>query len=199
MRAALLFVTVAGCAMPIGLPPLRTDLGIGTDRGTPTGHVAAGASLVSGQVRENAAVDLGLGYTLDLAFADTPHVLGQGMYVDAAWLQSSPTRRTSLGVRGALLIDGDGETGADGKRHLGGGVMLRVSREAYQHGRGPWSTTSRCGFGGGYYHGSSAIGVYAESGAQVLPAGRTAWLTTAGLTFRLPAWAGIGVGIPGCK
>lgn len=184
----------AGCVVPIVVPPARVDVGYGPSvAGQHAVHVAAGASLASGQQRRDAAIDVGAGYVLDAdpaGAAPGEALIGHGPYLEAAWLQSGARARTSLGLRGAALWN-SGE--------VGGSLAVRLSRELYQPGNGPWASSDRCGFGAGGWAGSSAVGVYAESGLMAAPGGSTGWSTTVGLTLRTPAVWGIGVFIPGCK
>ena len=181
---------LGACIIPITVPPARVDLGYGPTSGGPqTLHVAAGASLVSAQRRRDATLDVGAGYVLD-ANVREPGLVGHGPYLEAAWLQSGAKARTSIGLRGAAL------------RHAGstgGAFALRLSRELYRPGQGPWTSSDRCGFGAGGWYGSSAVGVYAESGLLLAPGGDAGWSTTIGLTVRTPAIWGLGVMIPGCK
>jgi hypothetical protein len=77
-------------------------------------------------------------------------------------------------------------------------LKLRIDAEVFHHVSGTFSGSGRCGATSGVMEGLTAIGLYAESGPAVYEDGHE-WATTIGFTARLPAIAGIALGIPGCK
>jgi hypothetical protein len=181
---------LSGCLIPVAVPPARVDVGYGPTAGVAdTLHLAAGASLASGQRRHDAKLDVGAGYLLE-ARPGTEAPAAHGAYLAVDWMQSSRRARTSLGLRaGALHADGQ----------TGGALAVRLSRELYKTGQGPWESDDRCGTAAGWWTGSGGVGVYAESGLLQLPGAEPGWSTTIGLTLRTPALAGVGFVIPGCK
>jgi len=81
----------------------------------------------------------------------------------------------------------------------GVGVFGRVAGELFTVGKGSGYTSSRCSASTIVWTGSPAIGLYAEAGGQSVAGGRKTFATTVGLTFRLPAAAGVLFLSPNCN
>ena len=179
---------LGGCAAPIGIPPLRGEIGGSAIVGEPGRalHAGGGAHYASATLGRAVPVDFGAGGFVEVATAGTT----TAGYVDGAlFVDRSPRTRTSLGARGELRRSAGG---------FGAGAHLRIDHELYAPSQGPWTAHDRCCVGFGFHHGTSAIGVYVDAGRVWQPEG-AAWTASAGVTLRIPSVVGVLVGIPGCK
>jgi hypothetical protein len=181
MRAALLLL-LTGCPMAAGVPGSRFDGGVTVDHQL---TARLGAHVASFRKDRDASWDLGAGAAFN---APVGGMTASGGYLDAAWSQRvDRSTRLSVGPGLALL-------GRDGiVRPVG---YLRADLALFAPAEGTSSGQGRCGFGVGYWYGQAALGVYLDVSRPLDGAGVSA---VAGLTFRLPALAALGVGIPGCK
>jgi hypothetical protein len=97
--------------------------------------------------------------------------------------------RMGLGLRGEYLIaDGSG----------GGGLYGRFTLEAFGVGRGSGTGDGNCSATSFAWRGAPGTALYAEAGGQMLPGGQTAFVSTAGISVRLPGVAGLLFMVPGC-
>lgn len=206
--------TLGGCAAGV-VPPSRTDIAttVIADGGELTSGLrfSTGAHLASGLLRRDFPVDVGAGYVYErfeptgsaegVATRQTspssPSAGGEAMagrvddahggYLEASHVvDRGRAHRTWLGVRGEVL----GRRTDDGRRAEVGGYA-RVAWEIYASGEGAGSFADGCGGGAGFSRGTSAIGLFVESGAQwVGEEERAAFVAMAGLSVRLPLFGG---------
>ncbi len=201
----VLAASATGCIVPYATPPMRAEVGAATpitarddDAGDPMAaaaaaspalHVAAGVSLASAAKDRPPRFDLGVGYLMETSGTNaTSH----GAYVDAAVFVVGHGRsggRASVGMRVELRATPEGAVGA---------VKARFDVEVYVGGSGKFSGSDRCGSTASTYHGTSAIGLYAEGGPALAPNG-TAFVASTGVSIRLPSVLGVYVGIPWCR
>jgi hypothetical protein len=187
LRLAVLAL-LGGC-FPYGLPPLKGELGATTQTNRSTaGRVAGGAHLASGTLRRDQPFDIGAG-----AFYEWDEIgtRAKGAYGDVALFVDRGARtRTSLGLRGELRYDEMSRAGM--------GAKLRIDHEIYGATTAPYSGADGCSMIVGGAHGTGAIGLYVEAGSAWMPDTDRAFVATAGITVRIPATAGLIIGIPGC-
>lgn len=194
----LLCVLPGGCIVPYATPPLQAEVGaVSTTTPTagatsehrapgPAVHVAAGAHLASGLQRT--PLDVGAGWVFERADNSSRH----GGYLGTSWFfERSGGARTAIGVRGELL------TGISGRKLA---AKLRIDHELMRRVSSPFKGDSRCGVSAGRFHGTAAIGVFAEAGRTWLPDGQTAFVATTGISVRVPSSVAVWIGIPfpGC-
>ena len=187
-------VAASGCVVPYIVPPVRADLGgariIHGGRGN-VFHLSTGlhsANFVQAFPRSD-VLDIGVGYVLD---ADAAGLRDQGVYGEGSWfVMRRPHARLSTGGRAEMLFK-QGRTG--------GGLFGRVDAEVFTSGSGGGqaASTDSCDTNFFTWAGVPSTGLYVETGVQYLPDGRTSFVTTGGLTFRLPAVAGFVLLLPGC-
>jgi hypothetical protein len=181
----------SGCVLPFAVPPLTTDLGGARIIQGGTGnvfHLSTGLHSASFEaIPRSDVLDIGVGYALD---ADGTGLRDQGVYGEGAWfVMRRPHARIAPGGRGELLFS---------KGRTGGGLFARVSAEIFTSVDGDGQSNDPCGTAFYHWAGIPSTGLYAEAGVQYLPEGRTSFVTTGGLTFRLPAIAGFALLLPGC-
>lgn len=194
------------------IPPSRTDVAttVIADRGQVTSGLrfSTGAHLASGVLRRDFPVDVGVGYVYErFESAPSPEAVAMrqtepptsgdagarriddahGGYLEASHVvDRGQAHRTWLGVRGEVL----GRQTDDGRRAEVGGYA-RLAWEIYASGEGAGSWSDRCGGGAGFSHGTSALGLFVESGAQwVGDEEGAAFVAMAGLSVRLPLFGG---------
>jgi hypothetical protein len=183
-----------GCIIPFAGPPARMDFGAAhafRDDEQTGFHFDIGlhtASLGPETIPKSDLFDVGLGFTVDV---DRDGTRGKGFYGSSEWfVLRRRWFRMGAGFRGEYLFAGP---------NWGSGAYARVSGEFYGMGSGTGQGNSSPGCGALVaWRGVPAAGFYVESGAQHLPDGREAFLATAGLSFRLPAMAGVLILLPGC-
>lgn len=203
--------SLGGCAAGV-VPPSRTDIAttVIADGGQLTSGLrfSTGAHLASGVLRRDFPVDVGAGYVYErfeavgspegVAMRQTaPSPSGEalttrvddahGGYLEASHVvDRGRAHRTWLGVRGEVL----GRQTDDGRRAEVGGYA-RVAWEIYASGEGSGAFADGCGGGAGFSHGTSAIGLFVESGAQWVDEEEgAAFVAMAGLSVRLPLFGG---------
>lgn len=194
MLALLPTLSLGACVLPYAVPPMRVDLGAAhafrADEPTAF-HFAAGlhtASLGAATIPKSDVFDIGVGFVLD---HDEGGTRAKGMYGDGEWFLARRTHaRLAAGIRGEALFSGP---------NTGSGAYVRLSGELFAAGSGvgQFQTDDNCS-GVFRWGGVPATGLYVEAGAQHLPDGREAFVTTAGLSLRLPALAGVLLVLPGC-
>ena len=217
LRASSLAIRLAalaslgGCAAGV-VPPSRTDIAttVIADQGEVTSGLrfSSGAHLASGVLRRDFPVDVGAGYVYErvevapspdpiAARATAPSPGGDGHapriedahggYLEASHvIDRGRAHRTWLGVRGEVL----GRRTEDGRR-ADFFFNDTATTEIYTSGQGSGGFTDRCGGGAGFSRGTSAIGLFVESGAQwVDDEEGAAFVATAGLSVRLPLFGG---------
>ncbi len=184
----------AACIIPFAGPPARMDFGAAhafRDDEQTGFHFDIGlhtASLGPEVIPKSDLFDVGVGFTVDV---DHDGTRGKGFYGSGEWFVLRQRYfRIGAGLRGEYLFAGPS---------TGSGAYARVTGEFYGigSGNGQGNASGGCGVLLAW-RGVPAAGVYVESGGQHLPDGREAFVATAGLSFRLPAMAGIVILFPGC-
>jgi hypothetical protein len=192
--AVLPALALGACVLPYAVPPMRADFGAAhafrADEPTAF-HFAAGlhtASLGPETIPKSDVFDVGAGFVVD---HDADGTRAKGIYGDGAWFLARATHaRVAAGVRGEALFSG---------ARWGSGAYARLSAELFSAGggAGQFHTDDNCS--GVYrWRGVPATGLYVEAGAQHLADGREAFVTTAGVSLRVPALAGVLLVLPGC-
>lgn len=191
----------AGCIIPFGLPPLRSEIG-GVIGGRASGQTRLSTGVyVDGAVKPSKAasanVEAGIGLLYQAGDAmptDLRETTATGEYVDLGF---APIRSSW----GRVLVSARGERRR--QRAMAPGeartevlaAKLRVDVEAFGWSQGEFSDTAKCGITSGAYGGRGGLGVYAEAGPAMFPDGRE-WTATFGVTVRNPGFAGAAVGVP---
>jgi hypothetical protein len=187
---ALLSLLASGCILPYAVPPARLDFGgAHVMHGGNVFHFAAGLHTASAGeiVPHSDRFDAGIGVVLN---AQQGGLRDHGFYAGGDYfLRRREHTRIGLGARGEYLID-DGISG--------GGLYGRLTLEAFNAGNGGGSGQGNCSATSFAWRGAPGTALYAEAGGQMLPDGRTAFVSTAGLSIRLPAVAGLLFMVPGC-
>jgi hypothetical protein len=205
MRAALgvlSLLVVVGTAEPAHagdcgffVPPVRVDASAATmsrSDGAMVGvHVLTGLHWASLWPGKRTPVDVGIGYiyeAYDLGPAAEPMVLAAGGV-------SRPADPT-LELHGGYIELARRAGGNDWKRTWIGARAEVLAGEVNGHtragvgftGRGAWELYAPVKAGGrnGVIVGTFALGVYLEVGGRLLPDGKSAVMSTAGLSMRLP-------------
>jgi hypothetical protein len=204
---AALAALASGCAGVI-LPPSQTTVGpalVADDAGRAVGiKVSSGAHWASSHAADP-RIDVGGGYVFERT-SSTPAAhevgvaarertapedavrVGHGAYVEVARRihgGRSDFHRAWLGARGEALW-----TGAD---EVEVGVAARISWELFGRGSGSGAAFDGCAGGFGIATGTTALGGYAEAGYRIDPGtGQARFVSTAGVSLRLPFLAGMG-------
>lgn len=190
MRAVVLVLAaLGGCVFPIGIPSARVDGGYTIDH-RPT--LRAGSHVAGYRLDKDARWDVGGGYTITGASNDPMETTAStsGGYLEAALLRRiESSTRVSLGP-GVTLQVPHGTSDAEP------GVYLRGGVELFGSGMSSGTSTGRCGAVTGTWFGQTGFGSYVE---VAKPLTHDGFAVTIGVSIRLPAFAGIGVGIPYCK
>ncbi len=148
--------------------------------------VRAGAHVVGNRIDADASWDLGAGYVATERGEMTD--ASQGAYLEGSYLRRiSPQARLGIGP-GVQLVKA-------------GGVFepiayVRGALELYTPVNASGSSSDACGSATGGWYGQLGVGTYIDVQA---PLDQRGGLTViAGLTLRLPAFAGIALVIPHC-
>lgn len=189
----LLFAT--GCIIPLAAPSARIEGGYAmSSNSSSRGTIRAGAHVVGNRTAADATWDLGAGY-VGTAGGDerndgmTPVESTHGGYIEGAYLHRiGEHTRLSIGP-GLQVSQRDGDT-------LVPVAYVRSSVELYSPMHAAGSSSDRCGSATGTWHGQIGLGTYVDVQRPLTDGGIT---VVAGLTLRMPSFAGVAVVIPGCK
>lgn len=188
---ALLSLLASGCILPYAVPPSRLDFGgAHVMHGGNVFHFAAGVHTASAGdiVPHSDRFDAGIGVVLN---AQQGSLRDHGFYLEGDYfLRRREHTRIGLGMRGEYLMD-------DGA--FGSGLYGRVTLEAFGRGGGGGTGEGNCGSTSFVWRGAPGTALYVEAGGQTLPDGNAAFVSTAGLSIRLPALAGLLFMVPGCS
>ena len=186
MRAIVLVLLASGCVFPIGVPSARFDGGYTVDR-RPT--MSIGSHVAGYRLDRDARWDVGAGYTVTAPSTDRMTPTTSGGYLDGAFLRRIDRfTRVSVGPGVSLQVP----SGEDGVQPA---VYVRAGVEMFTSGVSSGTSDSRCGSVSGTWFGQTGFGTYVEIAKPMTQDG---FAVTAGLTVRLPAFAGIGFAIPFC-
>lgn len=192
-----------------GLPPSVTD--VGSTVQAPTGELrtglrfSSGAQWASATTRADQDFDVGIGYVYERIEGEAGDIRdqssgdyeldgvrsSQGAYLSfSGVLARNPVEhhRTWLGVRAEFLHASE----ADGGPSLN--LLARGSWEIFGPAVGAGGTSDACGLAVGAAYGTIGLGVYLEAGARRSLEGEAAFVSTAGVSLRLPALWGMGAG-----
>lgn len=194
----------SGCILVGAAPPGRLDIGpaliVADNKPIPSARFTVGSHLAS-VLKEPLPFDVGLGYTLKTGKIEDPASESpdtesdvkyfHGFYLEGQYgfpLGSYDWSRAWVGVRGEFI---------EGVR--GGGVVARGSWEASTYVEGDAAGAKGTSAGAAAVGGRIGLGVFLESGYQLLPVGDAtfdAYMITAGISFRFPAFAAAGIAFP---
>lgn len=206
-----LATAATGC-MPFAVPPSRTDLATtfvaGSGKVESGLRVASGVHYASATVARHVPFDVGAGYVFEqfepqrddtALVAPRDARAGAPLQVTAA----APRRAQGFYLGAAAAIGGDrhqrGWAGGRAQLVFGPGgpratIAARLSWELFTTGQASGSESTPCGFTAGGASGTSALGLFVESGAQLSGGDApVAFVTTVGMSIRLPFVAGVAV------
>lgn len=147
--------------------------------------IRAGAHVVGNRTDADASWDLGAGYVATSSTMVTPS--SQGGYVEGTYLRRvGHAARLGVGP-GVQLVDQGG--------HFASVPYVRTSFELFAPVNGSGESSDGCGSSAATFRGQVGFGTFVD--VQRPAAGGLA--VVAGLTLRLPAFAGVAFVIPGCK
>ncbi len=201
----LLLAPLAGACVAGGLPGTRTDVDSALQ--AQRGEIRAGVKVSSGvhwasitKDREQ-DFDVGAGYVYERVEGSGGDITqkhnqapddegrrAHGAYLSAAGILSRNIRenhRTWLSVRAEFLDAPE----ADGGKALS--LLARTTWEIFGPVEGAGAASDSCGGAMGAAYGTSAIGLYVEGGAHRSLEGRASFVSTAGLSLRLPNLFGL--------
>jgi hypothetical protein len=197
----LLVLFASGCVVPFVVPSARVDSGFTQDHMLST---RIGTHFAGYRLDENAGWDIGGGYAITQTAdataavpATTKHgatmatgpTFANGGYIEAAWMRRVESfARIGLGPGLALQRRDDGTF-----EHI---LYLRGSIELFSRAFGSGSGGGKCGVATGVWFGQMGVGTYVDVEKPIDDAGIA---VVAGLTVRLPAFAGVALVVPGCK
>lgn len=191
----LVAVLATGCIIPIAAPSARIEGGYAmSSNQSSRGTIRAGAHVVGNRTDANATWDLGVGYVGTGGGDDrddgmTPVESTHGGYLEGAFLRRiGEHARLSIGP-GLQLSQRDGDTAVPV-------AYMRTSVELFSPVHQSGSSDDRCGMATGTWHGQMGIGTYVDVQRPLTDGGIT---VVAGVTLRMPSFAGVAVVIPGCK
>ena len=182
------------CIIPFAGPPARMDFGAAhafRDDEQTGFHFAIGlhtASLGPETIPKSDLFDVGAGFTVDV---DHDGTRGKGFYGSGEWfVMRRKWFRVGAGLRASTCSRG----------RTGDPARTRACRESSTE----WDTATvtvtgtaaaSCSLGAAFRRRGST----SRAARQHLPDGREAFVATVGMSFRLPALAGILIIIPGCN
>lgn len=184
----ILSLSLAACAIPLGAPPIRANLGLTKQQGATGSRIDLGTSLGSLIPAKDMPFDVGAGFLFDMLTKPDGYMdaSGRGKYVDAG----AVVHRWGF----ARLL-----AGARYEKYSSGtfvhATKARVDLEILGRADSSFSGADSDGgaFGGTY--GNAGIGVYAEAGPAWNDDG-VGWTATVGLSLRLPALGVLIWGLP---
>ncbi|MCX5742257.1 MAG: hypothetical protein NT062_07155 [Proteobacteria bacterium] len=194
MFARLLLVTLtSGCLIPLASPSARIEGGMAmSTHQSARGTIRAGAHVVGNRTASDATWDLGAGYVgVAPGTDDVDHMPVAGS--NGGYLEGSYLRRVGTGARFGI--------GPGVQLNLRDHAVLpvgylRASFELFTPVSASGTESDTCTTVTGTWHGQAGIGTYVDVQRPFAERGVT---VVAGLTLRLPAFAGVALVIPGCK
>jgi hypothetical protein len=215
VRIAAVLLLCTGCPFAAAVPGSRTDVSPMTTQSNGARHAgvqfATGAHWASLGTNDK-SFDVGAGYIYqhlpseasavessiekrdddDDAMEEDPGISLHGGYLSFDRNVHARRRwRTWAGVRGELWRHTTGDM-------LPGG-SVRLGVELYGSSSTAEPVASKCAAGIGLVHGTTALGVFFDAGARMMPGGEVATTASAGISVRLPNLAVFGVAIPKCR
>ena len=177
---------LAGCVIPFASPSARVEGGMAMQPGdTSRGMIRAGAHVVGNRLDSDATWDLGAGYVGTESNTMTPS--SQGGYLEGAYLRRvGRSARIGIGP-GVQLVDQGGRFASI--------PYLRSSFELFSSVHADGSSSAPCGTAAATWRGQVGFGTFVDVQRPV--EGGVA--VVAGLSLRLPAFAGVALVIPGCN
>lgn len=167
-------------------------------------RVSTGAQWASATIDEDQDFDVGVGYVYEHIDAQDDirqQVSGpnaadgartsQGAYLSFAKILSSNVRdhhRTWLGIRAEYLHASDEDGGPSMN------LLARANWEVFGPAVGAGGSSDSCGAVVGAAYGTAGIGLYLEGGARRSLEGEASFVSTAGISLRLPSVWGMGIG-----
>ena len=216
------FLTIqTGCAVVLGAPPVRADLGsvVTANNGTVDHGLRAsvGTHVASGTTSRDVPFDLGVGIVYERSGAtaggvyDRAGVGSESLGLVSEQLPDQPNEITNVSYGGylesSLRLHARGSSrswigsrfevikGQDsGPTHLS--LTGRLSWEIYDGGTGAGADSSGTSFVMFAGAGTFGVGGYIESGVRHTMSGDNEFLMTGGLTLRIPAFVLLAIG---CK
>lgn len=168
-------------------------------------RVQTGAHTASTNHAKLAKTDVGVGYVYERTeAAQQPAALAtrplpekpddpneaHGVYAEfSRAIVSRRHHRAWLGLRSELLWREQGL----GDRHKSLGVATRMSWELFGRSDGSGSKSTDCGFVAATWTGTTALGLFVETGARTVEGRPTELVATAGATIRFPFIMGMGM------
>jgi hypothetical protein len=181
-------VVAAGCVAPIAIPALRADAGYSV-QGRPGGRI--GTHVAGYRLSRDVQWDAGAGYMLSTETFDEMATSAQGAYIEGAFFHRlDRSARLGIGPGISVLV-----------RDIDQGDIVpvgyvRASVELFGPVHASGTKNDRCGTSMGTWRGQAGFGAYVDVQKPMTESGVA---VVAGLTVRLPSFAGMAIFIPGCK
>jgi hypothetical protein len=177
-----------GCVAPIAIPALRADAGYSA-QGRPGGRI--GTHVAGYRLSRDVHWDAGAGYMLSAETFDEMATSAQGVYIEGAFFHRLD-RSARIGIGPGISVLAR-DIGADDIVPVG---YVRASIEFFGPVHSSGTSNDRCGTSMGTWKGQAGFGAYVDVQKPMTESGVA---VVAGLTVRLPTFAGVAIFIPGCK